>query len=470
VKKVFPIPPYLPDQTPNSGTLVGMKNAIPIVDGYGPVKDFQEVSDAIDGDFLGGAAVIADDGTSYLLVGTSTKLQRYSSGSWTDLVTSLSITDQWKFAGFGNFVVAVNGSATYAVDLSAGTAATITDSPAGKSVTVVGDYVVIGQDTDNLISVFTSDINDHTDWDTSGGATEQPQLVGGEVMGLAGGEYGVILQRRRIVRQSRTGDSALPFDYDAITDNVGCASKGSVTQWGRSVFFLADQGFMALDDGQVLRPIGTEKVDRTFQALVPPDDYERIFSAVDPVRKLVIWCVPGSPGFLFIYNYELDKWGVAELDVQGVFSAFTSSDTLEGVSASNPDLDAMTLSLDDPSFAGGNPQLYIVQGGKIGTLSGATLEAAFDLGFMELAPGRRSRVRAIRPVTDCVDGQAMELLVSERQGGAGVVRTGGGLTDSGRIPFRASGRYHRLSWEIAAGSDWTYVQGFEVDFEVGGER
>lgn len=469
MKQVFPLPDYLPDQTPNSGTLEGGKNFYPIVRGFAPVRAFQSISSAVTGTFLGGASVIADDGTSYLLVGTSTNLQRYTGGSWTNLVTGLTVTDQWRFAGFGNFVVAVNGSATYEVDLSAGTASLLTGSPAGKSVAVVDPYVVIGQDTDDLLSVFTSDVNDHTRWVPDAGATQQPQLSGGEVMGVAGGEYGVVLQRRRIVRMSKTGDATLPFDYDPITENVGCASKGSVVQWGRSVFFLSDQGFMSFEDGQVLVPIGSEKVDRTFQALVPPGDYERIFSAIDPVRKLVVWCVPGTPGYLFIFNYELQKWGVGELTVDGVFSAFTSSATLEEVSTANPDLDAMTVSLDDPSFAGGNPQLYVVQGGQIGTLTGDTLETVFELGFMELSPGRRARLQHVRPITDSTS-TSLSVDVSERQGDTGVTVNGGALRASGRIPFRASGRYHRLTWTEPAGSVWSYAHAFEADYGEGQGR
>ena len=469
MKQVFTLPDYLPDQTPNSGTTEGLKNAYPIVKGFAPLRAFQSVSDAITGDFKGGAAVIADDGTSYLLVGTTTNLQRYASGGWTDLATGLTVTDQWRFAGFGNFVVAVNGSVTYVVDLSAGTASTLTGAPAGKSVVVVDPYVVIGQDSGDLLSVFTSDVNDHTRWVPDEGATQQPQLSGGEVMGLAGGEYGVVLQRRRIVRMSKTGDATLPFEYDPITENVGCASKGSVAQWGRSVFFLSDQGFMAFEDGQVLVPIGTEKVDRTFQALVPPDDYEGIFSAIDPVRKLVIWCVPGTPGSLWIYNYELQKWGRAQISCEGVFSAFTSSETLEGVSAANPDLDAMTVSLDDPSFAGGSPQLYLVQGGEIGTLTGETLEMVLELGFMELTPGQRSRLRHIRPIGDST-ATSITLTASERQGDAGSTVSGGSLRDSGRIPVRSSGRYHRLTWTEPAGSTWSYAHAFEAEYAGGQGR
>ena len=466
----FRLPAYLPDQTPNSGTMVGLRNAYPIVDGFAPVGAFQPISDVLPADYRGGQAFTSTDDVSYTLVGTSTGLVRYASGAWTELLTGLTITEQWRFVGFGDFVVAVNGVQTYVVDLNAGTASVLTGAPAGKSVAVVGDYVVIGQGSGDTQSVFTSDINDHTRWIPDAGATQQPQLTGGEVMGLAGGEYGVILQRRRLVRMTRTGDASLPFEYDQITDNMGCASKGSVAQHGRSVFFLSDQGFMAFEDGQVPVPIGSEQVDRTFQALVPPDDYERIFSAVDPVRKLIVWCVPGSPGSLWIYNYEIKKWGIAQLNIEGVFDAFTSSETLEGLDAANPSIDAMTLSLDDPIFKGGSPQLYAVQGGKMGTLTGPALRAVFDLGFSEVAKGRLARVRSIRPVTDAVDGQSMCMTFSDRQGDEGVKKRAGGLRASGRMPIRGRGRYQRLEWTIEAGARWTYAQGFELEYEAGGLR
>ena len=55
MKQRFGVPDYLPDQTPNSGTLEGLKNAYPIVNGFAPVRAFQSASDAITGKFKGGS-------------------------------------------------------------------------------------------------------------------------------------------------------------------------------------------------------------------------------------------------------------------------------------------------------------------------------------------------------------------------------------------------------------------------------
>lgn len=472
MKKILPLPPFLPDQSANSGVLLEADGVYPRVDGYGPLRAFQAQSETLGAAFAGGASFISTDGTSYMLAGTATGLVRYASGSWSDLLTGMTIPGRWRFVQFGDYVVAVNGVATEAVDLDAGTAAAISGSPAGIAVAVVGDYVVIAQGDDALLNIYTSGFNDHTDWNTagSGGATIQPMLTGGEVMGLGGGEYGVILQRQRIVRMSRTGDATAPFQYDEITSNIGCASKASVIQVGRSIFFLSDRGFMALEDGQTVRPLGSEKVDRTFQSRVDRDDFERIYAAVDPQNKLVIWVVPGSPGTIWFYNFELDRWSTATVVIDGLFSGFTSSLTLEALAVTYTDLDAMTYSLDDPRFAGGSPRLYAVSGGKLGTFTADTIKASFQYGFNEFSPGRVSRVRNVRPITDAIAGNSVSIAVNSRMGDVPMVKNAGVLRDSGAMPVRASGRYHKLRWEIAAGSLWSYAQGLEIEMDADGGR
>lgn len=466
-----PLPPFLPDQTPNSGALQVAKNVLPRADGYGPVKAFASVSDALGSDFKGGAAFIAGDGTSTLLVGTADGLVKYDSGTWSDLETGMTVTGAWRFTQFGNYAIGVNGTATKVVDLAAGTSGDLTGAPAGVCIGVVGDYVVIGQDSGDLLGIYYSAPNDHTDWTpTIGGAGIQPMLTGGEVMGFSGGEYGVILQRQRIVRMTRTGDADAPFQFDEIAPNVGCAAKGSVCASQRTVFFKSDRGFMALEDGQALKPIGSEKVDRWFDERVSRDDYDKIQSAINPVDKTVTWLVPGSACVMVIYNWELDRFSTAELSLDGIFAAFTSSLTLEAYSALYPDLDAAPYSLDDARFSGGNPRLYAVSGGELGTFSGSNLKATFQTSFREDTPGRVCRYRSIRPVGDVVDGQTVTLDLRAMLGREGSTATASDIRDSGIMPVRGSGRYCRTTWEIAAGSEWSYVQGLEFEYEAGGER
>lgn len=468
----WPLPPFLPDQTDHTGGLDTCNNVYPKTDGYGPISGLTGFSDELGATFLGGGSFIGTDGTSNLIVGTSTDLLRYAGATWTSMIGSLTITEHWRFAQFGNYAIGVNGVETKVVDLGAGTAGTLTDAPAGKCIAVVGDYVVIGQASGDLLGIYTSGFNDHTDWDyVTSTATYQPMLSGGEVMGLAGGEYGVILQRGRLVRMSRTGDVNAPFAYDEISTALGCASKGSVAQHGNRVYFLSDSGFKCLVAGQEpVQNIGSEKVDRTFISEVARDDWEKIFTAVDPQSKVVIWCVPGTPGKLWIYNWELDRWSTATLNLEGVFSGFTSSIDLETLAVTYTDLDAMTISLDDPRWFGGNPRLYGVASQIVGTFFGDALEATFEGSFSEMVPGRVARVRDIRPVTNATSGHTITLDCRARLGDAENVKTASSIRTSGIMPVRASGRYIKPKWVIAAGTDWSYAQALEFDLEAGGER
>lgn len=471
MKTVVTLNQWVPDQSANSGGLNVCTNVIPRVDGYGPVGGFNSVSGALPATFLGGGSFIGSDGSSLMLVGTTSKLVSYNSGAWTDLVTGLAITGQWRFVQFGDYVVSVSGGTTRQTVLSGGTTTAISGAPGGVCIAVIGDYVVIGQAVGDLLGIYTSATNDHTDWNyasPTSTATYQPMLDGGEVMGLAGGEYGVILQRQRLVRMNRTGDAAAPFSYDVISPNVGCASKGSVVQAGREVFFLSDRGFMRLTDGQQLTPIGGERVDRYFQDRVVREDYDKVSSAVDPQKKLVFWCSPG--GFILVYHYELDRWSLIDLALDGVFAGFTSSLTLEAVSALYPNLDAMPYSLDDSRFAGGAPRFYVVQAGQVGTLTSDSLAASFKYSFNQFTPGYVTRFRAVRPIGDSVDGNAVTLDCRARMGDSPVPVSAGDIRTSGIMPVRASGRFTKAAWDIAAGSVWSFAQALEFEYDQGGER
>lgn len=464
---------YMPDQGALSGGLVLARNCYPITTGYGPARDFVSQTDALADSFRGGAAFLSADGSTRLLVGTDTGLVTLDGATWSDEVTGLSVAGQWRFSQFGEYVIGVNGAETQVTDFALGTTSTLADAPAGWCVTVVGDYVVIGGDTGNRLSIRTSGFNDHTDWDytdPASTATYQPMLTGGEVMGLAGGEYGVILQRERLVRMTRTGDGTAPFAYDEISASVGCASKGSVCQLGRTVFFLSDKGFMALEDGQAVTPIGVEKVDREFVSQVARDDFDSIYSAVDPQAKLVMWCVPGRPGVVWVYNYVLKRWSTVRIRIEGIFPGYTLSSSLEALAATYTDLDAMTISLDDPTWEGGAPRLYAVRDGEVGSLTGDTLEAEFRGSFVQLASGRVARVRSLRPITDAATGHSMTFDMRSRMGDAENQIAASSIRDSGIMPIRCSGRYTQPYWSIAAGTEWTFAQGVEVDFEFGGER
>jgi hypothetical protein len=130
----------------------------------------------------------------------------------------------------------------------------------------------------------------------------------------------------------------------------------------------------------------------------------------------------------------------------------------------------MTISLDDPRWTGGNPRLYVVRSKEVGTFHGATLEAAFTYSYNELTKGTVSRIRGIRPITDAVNGLAVVVDCHARIGDAPRNVSAASLRTSGVMPIRASGRYVRPRLTIAAGTNWSFAQGLEMEFEAGGGR
>lgn len=470
-RKTIAFPAYLPDQLPRN-VLTVAENVYPAASGYRAVKGPQAISDALPAAFLGGYSAIASDGAVSLLAGTANGLMRLGAGTWATLLTALSVGQRWRFAQFGDHVVAVNGGVTQDVDLIAGTAAALAGAPSGDSVAVVGDYAVITNTNGDNQRVDWSAFNDHTGWtpgvDQSG---FQPMLTGGEIKGIAGGEYGVILQRFRLVRMERTGDATAPFNFPEITTNVGCAASGSVSQAGRTVFFLSDRGFMALDDGTALRPIGNEKFDQTFRDTVSTGDYERLWSAVDPKRSLVFWGVDGKPGRIWVYNWVLDRASTLSLPFSGFFAGYENSLTLEQVSALYPNIDTMPFSLDDARFQGGDPRMYIVDADrKLCALSGPNLPAALQIGFADVAGEGVARLRGVWPVTDATDGVTVTVDARQRLGDDEGVQTGADMQRSGRVPLRVRGRFLSLGMKIAEGTSWSYAQGLELEAEAGGVR
>lgn len=464
---------YEPDKPANrSSALVDMANAYPGANGYRPVGQFQAITAALPGPFSNATAFVASDGTGALIGATTSAIYRYSGTSWTALATGLTVPGRWSFTQFGDLAICVNGGTTKKVDLIANTIANVPGAPTALVVATVRDFVVYGQAGGDALMVQWSAFND-ADGNTPGTdqAGFQPMLVGGHVMGIAGGEYGVIVQRGRVVRMSYTGDPDNPFQFDEISANIGAVSRGSITQVGRDVYFLSDEGFMRCDGNQVV-PIGVERVDRTFSTTYPRSTLDQMYAAADPRRNIVSWTMPGAPGLTLLYDYALDRWSALRTYAKAAFSGFSSNLSLDDLDALYPGgLDTIPYSFDDPRFAGGDPLFLMVdETNVIGTLSGANMAASFTCPFQEMVPGYRTRVKKVRPLGDATSGLSVAFDCRARLGDAASATAFGTLMPSGLIPVRANARYIAPRLDFAAGAVWSYQQGLELDVASGGAR
>jgi hypothetical protein len=438
--------------------------------GYRPVGQFSALTTALPSAPLGAGTFTSSTGTTSIIAGTATNLYRNVSSGWTSLAGGYATgTGRWRFAQFGGIAIATNGvDAMQKVDLATFSVAALGGTPpTTRMLTVVKDFLVGGVIDNVTNKIQWSAINDAEGW-TVGTEQCDYQIIpsGGEVTGLLGGEFGIVLQRGRVSRMTYVGDN-LVFQFDEISNNVGCVSHHSVIQAGMLGFWLSDSGFM-MWDGASIKPIGQERIDRYFASLYSNSDWAHMSTAVDNRNSLVAWATPSR---IFVYNWVLDAWSVLEQQSSIIFSGFSRSTTLEEVGAIYPVLENIPASLDDASWKGGNPLFYVFGTQyDLGTLSGTPQQATIETGDIEVTPGRECRLAMVRPLTDATSGVTVQIASRARLGDAEVNNSYSSLTSSGDIPVRESGRYMRFTQTIAQGTDWDYTEGLDLTPKKGARR
>lgn len=464
---------WLPDQPGVTGAITDAKNCYPVANGYAPVKSESDYSDAA------GATLLITfagkfDGASTLFAASATQIYKFdSSDASLDAVTTTGYTavEGWDVTQFGATMILANGQdklQSWTLNSSTNFGNLSADAPIAKFVTVVRDFVVAANDGTDTSKVYWSDLNDETDWTPAAASQADSQILpdGGDITGLAGGEYGLVFLERAIYRMSYAG-SPFFFQFDAISRSLGCISNGSIAQYGNLTYFLADDGFYVCD-GQTTKNIGTEKVNRWFFSNAIPGEIPTGMSAtVDPINKLVIWKFNNTFGGknLLMFSIDLNKWSYAETTATSIAYVLTPSATLEQVDNYNTSIDALDIPLDSRVFAGGQLLFAGVSGQKIIAFSGQPKTAIITTGDIDVG---RSTVMLAKPI---VDKGSASIAISSRDNLAEQVEFGSDVAADAenRVSLRSNGEYHRLRL-TPSGSNWETAVGLEFDVVKQGNR
>jgi len=465
---------WTPDQPGLTGALQEAKNVVPQVVGYGPLPGLTEYSLAASEDLTGVFSGKFSTSTT-IFAGGNSKLFKYDTTDKSmDNVSKAggyTGTKPWNWTQFGDVVIAANGveklqawtlgSSTLFADVAAA-------APTARFVTVVRDFVVAARTSSNPNRVYWSDINDETDW-TSGPASQsdyQDIPDGGDIQGITGGEYGLILCEQSIVRMSYIG-APLFFQFDTISSTLGCYEPGSIAQYGPLTFFLSDDGFY-MCNGQTVTPIGNEKIDRWFWDDVSPSQVTQMSSAVDPLKKIVLWCYPNTNAgmSLLMYNWQIQRWSYGTTTADYVSSMATAAVTLEGLDAYSASIDALEVSLDSRQWLGGRLLFGGTQDTKIVTFTGENLTPLIETG--DIGGGMQTVVRLARPQVD--NGSATVAIASRDLLDEQLSFGAASSPDSdNRVSLRSSGRYHRLRI-VPTGDNWRAAAAVDVDLVPRGRR
>jgi hypothetical protein len=283
-------------------------------------------------------------------------------------------------------------------------------------------------------------------------------------MGLAGGEYGVVLLEKAIYRMSYIG-SPLFFQFDAISKGLGCLSNGSVVQYNGLTYFLSNDGFYVCD-GQSVKSISAGKVDKWFFDNADPNSFNLMSSSVDPIKRLIAWCFTNvfASKLILIFSIDTGKWSYLETTAAAISTVITPPVTLEGLDLYSTSIDALPVSLDARQWAGGDPLFAGVSGQKIITFGGSNKTASIVTGDIDIG---RSVITLARPKVD--DGSASVAISARANLSDAISYTTPVAADSeGRAPLRSAGRYMRV--QTIPSGNWSTAVGIDIDIVKQGGR
>jgi hypothetical protein len=468
---------WMPDQSGISGSLTDAKNVVSQAIGYGPFPTPVSFSSAAAENLTSLYAAKAPDSNTYFFAAGLSKIYTVSgSGTLTQVNTGLTTgaNDRVRFTQFGKSVIICN-NAEKLKSWVLGTSTTFTEiaatAPIAKFITVVRDFVVCAntlETTQQQYRVRWSAINDETDWVENVNTQSDYQDIpdGGQIMGIRGGEFGLVLLERSIHRMTYVGTPFI-FQFDNISRNKGCMVSGSVAQYQGITFFLSDDGFY-MCDGQQVVPIGAEKVDRFFLSDASETDYPTMSAAIDPVRKLVIWNYRSVDATrkLMIYNFATKKWTYGDANTDYLGEASSGASTLEELDSISGSIDALTTSLDSLLYIGGKYFLGGTYGTRVYSFTGASLTGSIATGDIDV--GANSVVTLARPIVDNGSGSlsvASRTLLNQSV----TYGTSTAADSENRVSLRSAGRYHRLKL-VPTGANWKTAVAVDVDVTPQGVR
>lgn len=472
---------WMPDQPGITGVLTDAKNIVSQAVGYGPLPTAATFSVAADQNLTTLVAGKTPANATKLFAAGSTKIFDVSGvGALTNVsktggYTPNAFADRFRFTQFGNVIIGTNysdpmqaytlGTSTAFADLSA-------SAPICRYLTVVRDFVVTAFTTESSTVYPTrvrwSDINDETNWTPSATSQADYQDIpdGGQIVGIRGGEFGLVFMEKGIHRMTYIG-TPLIFQFDNISRGKGCIAASSIAQIQGVTFFLSDDGFY-MCDGQNVTPIGAEKVDRYFFADADESAFDSMSAAVDPIRKLVIWNYKTtfSQRKLIIYNFKTQKWTYGDAGADYISDASTAATSLEGLDSISTSIDALMVSLDSILYMGGKYFLGGTSGAYVVTYNGQPATGQIITGDINL--GGRSVVTLARPQVDNGSADvsvASRTLLSDQLNYSTPVSA----DSENRVSLRSNGYYHRIK-VTPTGPSWKTAVSVDVDVAPQGVR
>lgn len=417
---------WLPDRPMTEGSLSYAFNVIPQDDHYTIFKFPAAVTTtAISGVTLGAYASRLVAGNSKTYAGNTTALYERNGAGWTAVTRSVggaysltSGTHRWEFTQWESDIYATSlDNVLQRQAGGSGTFENVTGGPWAACIGNVREWLVVGDvDESGTLTphrVRWCAIGDPTDWVASAATQSGSQDLDakdGRVMAIRGGEFGIVFQQNAITRMQYIG-APIVWQFDKIDSKYGCDAARSVVQVGRSVYFLAEDGFRVTDGSGESVSISNGKISRWFNDNLQVANKHLITGAYDPSRRIIMWSFPsttattGTNNYTVVYHIDSKRWTYAGVAGDILFNGATASVTVEGLDSYSTSLDALTESLDSNFWIGGQPYFMCMNSGYLCTFTDVSGAIGGGVGFLttsefEMNPGRRTFISGVEPLSN----------------------------------------------------------------------
>ncbi len=468
----------------NSAAAAEALGVLPKANSYGPMLQPATQSLAASTVIRGAYSARTSGNAIAIFVFSATKIYKFAgiSTSWADFTRAavgdytLAADDYWVVRQFGDTLIAVDGSGAdvpqfVAVDAGTIFAALAGSPPKSKTVEVIGDFVFLGNTATSNRAIKNSGRNDAASWTTGvkdgDGQTFQD---GGDVQGLSGFELGGLVFQTETVRRISLRQDAAIYETHRIDAARGTSAPYSIVKDGSDVYYYTYNGFMRIGGDGSITNVGIGRVNDWFAANQNISRPKAIIGALDPIVRRVFWLFATRSNasstildHLIVYDIERDRWTHATCALTYIFQSATAGITLTALAALYTTLTAVPYPFGSDVWKGGAPGIAAFDANnKLCFFTGLPMAASVQTSGFEPVPGSRAYVRGFRLIGDAVNATG-KIGGAERPQNTIVFNGPQSVNAQGRVPCRISTRFAQIQIDVAAGQDWSDLQGIDFD-------
>lgn len=475
----------------NAQLVIEARNCIPAVRSFQPLLSPTPITAALPSTCRGAISILRDDGTNVTFAGTQTDLYKYTAASntWTSVTRasggsySVGTGDQWKFALFGNNLIASNINAPLQIiDITSGTnfaAISTGDSsnpaPQARYVDVVREFVLVGDLFGNEKRVQWSGDGLSNAWTPSLNESDYQDLPnGGPVRGIIGGDVAYVFQALQVTRMTYVPGSSYVFQFDTVENAAGLAAPHSLVRLRDQAYYYAADGIRRFDlNSATSTPIGVGKWQNWLLADIKPGTELAVMAMANPVKPQIVFAYisktsnqPATPTRLLIYDWSLDEATFADLTVECLMRWLSPGETLDQLDAFGT-LDTLPFSLDSPFWHGGASLVGVFQTDHtVSVLSGQPMQAYFTTADGQAK--QRVQITATKPAIDA-SGVLVAVSGRERVADPVMFNEPEAMEETGEVPAWVSGNIIRAQVTVPS-QTWTQIEGMATNAVPAGSR